>query len=37
MIPKPGRRKGGEVTYDMSEDTVATVRAGLERFREDEY
>lgn len=36
MLPKPGRRKGGEVTYDMSEDTQATVRAGLERFRQDD-
>lgn len=36
MIPKPGRRKGGEVTYNISDDTLATIRAGLHRFREEE-
>lgn len=36
MIPKPGRRKGGEVTYDISDDNLATIRAGLDRFRQQE-
>ena len=36
MVPKLGRRKGGEVTYNMSEDSLATIRAGLEKCRVDD-
>ena len=36
MIPEVGRRKGGEVTYSLSQDSLATIRAGLDRLREDE-
>ena len=36
MIPKPGRRKGGEVTYDISGDNLETIRVGLHRFRQEE-
>ena len=36
MIPKPGRCKGGEVTYNISDDTFDTITTSLHRFREDE-
>jgi hypothetical protein len=36
MIPRVGRRKGGEVTYSLSQDSLDTIMVGLDRIREDD-
>jgi len=36
MIPKPIRQKDGEVTYDISDNNLAIIRAGLHWFKEGE-
>lgn len=32
IIPNVRRRKGGKVTHSLSEDTIATIQAGLARL-----